>query len=161
VDLSEGLRLGMRRLVSGVCVISTRDENQRYAMTASSITSLSADPASLLVCVNKTAAIQPILTLGQAFAVNILSTNQEMVSNKCASKGLGEERFNEGNWQNHDSTNLPYLTDSQAIFFCEVDNDNYEYGTHQVVIGKIKDIIVPDISVDPLVYADGAYKRIS
>jgi flavin reductase (NADH) len=161
VELAEGLKLGMRRLASGVCVVTSKDDKQRYAMTASSVTSLSDSPASLLVCVNKTAAIQPVLTKGRAFSVNILSADQEAVSNKCASKGEGEERFSVGDWSEHTVTGLPYLPTSQATFFCEVDNEYYEYGTHQIAIGKIVDIVVPDISVDPLVYANGGYQRFS
>lgn len=159
--LSEGLRLGMRRLASGVCVITTCSDNSRYAMTASSVTSLSDSPASLLFCVNKTAAIQPFLKRGQAVAINILSANQEDVSNKCAQKNAAEERFSIGDWTTDEKTGLPYLLSSQAVFLCEVDNDLQEYGTHQIVIGRLNEVIIPDNDVDPLIYVDGAYQQIA
>ncbi len=34
MELGEGLRLGMRRLASGVCVVSTEADGKRFAMTA-------------------------------------------------------------------------------------------------------------------------------
>jgi len=127
-------------------------------MTASSVTSLSDNPASLLVCVNKTAAIRPILKKGQAFTVNILGVEHQDISNQCASKNSGEDRFTIGSWDSHD--NLPFLKDAQAVFFCHVDNEEYEYGTHQIVVGRLVKVIVPDTVVDPLIYSDGSYRRL-
>lgn len=150
----------MRRLVSGVCVVTTRVGEVRYAMTASSVTSLSDDPASLLVCVNKIAAMQPFLNKRQMITINILGAGQQAVSNKCAEKEAGDERFSVGEWKDDQETNLPYLTTAQAMFFCEVDNDNYEYGTHQVVIGKLTRAIIPDNPIAPLIYVDGAYQQL-
>lgn len=161
MELSDGLRLGMRRLASGVCVVTTCAEDSRYAMTASSVTSLSDSPASLLVCVNKTAAIQPFLSKGQPLAINILGADQEDVSNKCAQKNAGEERFEVGEWVEHEATQLPYLKSAQAVFFCEVDNENHEYGTHQIVIGRLTDTIIPDVDVDPLIYVNGQYQTLA
>jgi flavin reductase (NADH) len=160
MSLADALRSGMRRLASGVCVITTEADGARYAMTASSVTSLSDDPASLLVCVNKIAAMQPYLKKGQPIAVNILGTGHESVSNKCAEKEAGEERFAIGQWEKDAQTGLPYLSDAQAVFFCQVDNDNYEYGTHQVVIGRLTAAFVPEVDVDPLIYVDGAYQQL-
>lgn len=160
MSLAEALRTGMRRLASGVCVIATEVEGRRYAMTASSVTSLSDSPASLLVCVNKTAVMQPHLLKGQPLSVNILGVGHEAVSNKCAEPEAGEERFAIGQWQCDQETQLPYLGDAQAVFLCEVDNDGYEYGTHQVVIGRLTRLILPDIELDPLIYVDGGYRRL-
>ena len=119
------------------------------------------DPASLLFCVNKTAAIQPFLKKGQAVAINILGASQQDVSNKCAQKNAAEERFSVGEWGEHEKTELPYLTEAQAIFFCEVDNEQQEYGTHQIVIGRLTDIILPEGDVDPLIYVDGGYQELA
>ena len=50
--------IAMRFLASSVSVISTKDHSGNlYAMTASSVTSLTIDPPSVLVCVNNEASI--------------------------------------------------------------------------------------------------------
>jgi flavin reductase (DIM6/NTAB) family NADH-FMN oxidoreductase RutF len=157
--MKDALRLGMRRLAAGVCIISTQVDDRRYAMTASSVTSLSDDPASLLVCVNKEAAMQPWLHLGRMFVVNVLSQEQQNLSNLCASRDEGVERFSQGNWQ-LDAKGMPYLADAQANFFCRVDNDNYLYGTHQIVIGRLENVLISASDVNPLIYVDGAYAGI-
>lgn len=157
--MKEALRLGMRRLAASVCVISTQVGDKKYAMTASSVTSVSDSPASLLVCVNQEAAMQSVLSMGQPFVINVLSQAQQDVSNICASREEGVERFDVGNWK-QDESGLPYLEDAQASFFCDVDNDNYIYGTHQVVIGKLQKLLVSTDSVDPLVYVNGVYAAV-
>jgi flavin reductase (DIM6/NTAB) family NADH-FMN oxidoreductase RutF len=161
MQLDEGLRLGMRRLASGVCVVSCKVDRQRFAMTASSVTSLSDSPASLLVCVNASAAIKPFLVKGQAFAVNILGADQEEISNKCAGSSSGEERFSVGPWSRPDESGAPFLKKAQAVFFCEVDNDNYQYGTHHIVIGRLTNVVIPEVDAAPLIYANGQYQRIT
>ena len=129
-------------------------------MTASSVTSLSDSPPSLLVCVNKEAAMQPLLTPGQAFAVNILGDGHETIANKCAQKETGQERFDLGDWLDHPDTQAPYLASAQGVFICSVDNDNYIYGTHQIVIGRLLEVILPDVELDPLLYWNGDYQRL-
>ncbi|MFT6221838.1 MAG: flavin reductase (DIM6/NTAB) family NADH-FMN oxidoreductase RutF [Candidatus Endobugula sp.] len=159
-ELKESLRLGMRRLAAGVCVISTQVGGQRYAMTASSVTSVSDEPASLLVCVNQEASMYSLLAMGQPFVINVLSQAQQSVSNICAARDTGEERFSCGDWQNDDN-GMPYLADAQVNFFCRVDNDDYRYGTHQIVIGCLEKAIVSDDAVNPLVYVNGAYAAVT
>jgi flavin reductase (DIM6/NTAB) family NADH-FMN oxidoreductase RutF len=160
LELKENLRQGMRRLAAGVCVISTQVGGQRYAMTASSVTSLSDEPASLLVCVNKEASMYSLLAMGQPFVVNVLSQSQQDVSNICAARDAGEERFACGDWRK-DESDMPYLADAQVNFFCRVDNDNYNYGTHNIVIGCLEKTIISTDTANPLVYVNGAYAAVS
>ncbi|MFT5118066.1 MAG: flavin reductase (DIM6/NTAB) family NADH-FMN oxidoreductase RutF [Kiritimatiellia bacterium] len=158
--MKDALRLGMRRLAAGVCVVSTKVDGQSFAMTATSVTSVSDEPASLLVCINKETSMQPVLVMGQVFVVNVLSQAQQNVSNVCAGRGDMDERFSVGDWQQgHNDT--PYLVDAQASFFCRVDNDQYLYGTHQIVIGRLEKVIVSDEAVNPLIYINGGYTAIN
>jgi flavin reductase (NADH) len=129
-------------------------------MTASSVTSLSNSPASLLVCVNTSASIQPFLVKGQPFAVNILGAEDEQISNNCAGSCEGEERFAVGQWSDPDAEGAPFLKQAQAVFFCDVDNESYQYGTHYIVIGRLSSVLIPEVEFAPLVYANGKYQRI-
>ncbi|MBX2807259.1 MAG: flavin reductase family protein [Cellvibrionaceae bacterium] len=161
MSLSDNLKMGMRRLASGVCVVSSYKQSVRFAMTASSVTSLSDNPASLLMCINKEAAIQSVLVKGQPFAVNVLADGQQGISNKCAQRDAAEERFAVGQWLTRTSDQLPYLAAAQVVFFCEVDNSPYFYGTHQIVVGKLTEALISDDDVRPLIYVDGGYRVLS
>lgn len=157
VQLSSLMKHGMRRLAAGVCVLSIRTETgELFAMTVSSVTSVSDNPASLLVCINKQVSQQGHLsTLGNHFAINILSHDQQDISNLCAGREVGKDRSALGSWtQNADG--LPYLADAQAVFFCRVDMAS-AYGTHHIVVGLIHDVVVNDAPPTPLIYIDGRY----
>lgn len=161
IELGLAMKAGMRRLASGVSVLSSVDcEGQRYAMTVSSATSLSDDPASLLVCVHQNTAMYELLNQsGSHFAINILSANQEDVSNLCAGGAQGEERFAAGDWQ-EGFEGIPYLESAQSVFYCDTDA-SFDYGTHRIIVGKMKHILVSETAVDPLIYLDGGYHRLS
>ncbi|NIB41140.1 flavin reductase family protein [Pseudomaricurvus alkylphenolicus] len=160
VDLAQAMREGMRRLASGVCVLSTRDTQQHpLAMTATSVTSVSDEPASLLVCVNKSARIHQAITEGADFCINLLHQSQQEVSNRCAGGDQGESRFEVGNWVLDEG--LPYLSDGLAAFFCQQDK-LVPYGTHTIVIGTINRVLVSENDViDPLMYLNGGYQLLA
>ena len=156
-NLAVSMKLGMRRLASGVCVLSTRlPGDKRFAMTVSSVTSVSDSPASLLVCINQSVSQQGYLaTQGSQFAVNVLSVAHQDVSNLCAGREPNRDRFEVGNWEADDS-GMPVLSDAQAVFVCQTDQVT-TYGTHKIIVGAIHKVILNSAEVDPLLYADGSY----
>lgn len=156
-ELSSALKQGMRYLASGVCVITAQmSDGKRVAMTASSVTSVSDSPPSLLVCVNQQAKLDAALKDTNKFSVNILSRDQEEVSNKCARPSEGDSRFQCGNWVQDPDSNIYYLEDALAVFLCEK-KQVVAHGTHNIYIGDIWKVHVGDGSSDILVYANGAY----
>lgn len=156
-DLGTAMKLGMRRLASGIGVLSTRvDNGERFAMTVSSVTSVSDSPASLLVCVNTQVALEGHLsTPGAPFVINILSSEQQAISNRCAGFEGDKPRFSIGNWEEGRGS-LPYLKDAQASFFCESDKV-MTYGTHHIVVARILEVKIGELAIDPLIYIDGGY----
>jgi flavin reductase (DIM6/NTAB) family NADH-FMN oxidoreductase RutF len=160
-ELAVSMKLGMRRLASGVCVLATRlPSGERFAMTVSSVTSLSDAPASLLVCINRSVSQQDHLSQpGVAFSVNVLSVAHKEVSNACAGKLSGEERFDIGSWSNAEGKPL-YLKDALASFDCVID-EVVAYGTHNIVIAHIVNVRVSDDAVEPLLYVDGSYGELA
>jgi len=158
--LADALKKGMRNLASGVCVVTAlTEEGERVAMTASSVTSVSDKPPSLLVCVNKSAGIDSALTNTDAFSVNVLSKGQQEISNTCAKPTEGDSRFSVGNWVVDDQTGLSYLDDALSVFICEK-SQVVAYGTHNIYIGDIVKVQFGDGEPDILVYAKGEYHKI-
>lgn len=156
-DLAQAMKDGMRRLASSVSVISTRAEDgSKYAMTASSVTSVSDNPPSLLVCVNQSTRIAPVLSVGRRFAVNILGQLHQELSVICSTGEQGEQRFASDHWQTAPDQ-IPMLADAEAVFECEVDLVQ-AYGTHNIVVGRILAVRVLGDGPDPLIYLDGSYR---
>lgn len=156
-DLAQALRQGMRNLASGVCVITAQTaEGERVAMTASSVTSVSDNPPSLLVCVNTQARIDAAMQGTAGFTVNVLSKDQEAVSNSCAAPSEGDSRFQQGNWERDEASGLYYLHDAHAVFICEK-TQVVPYGTHNIYIGDIRKVVLGNSASELLVYANGGY----
>ncbi|VAV92745.1 hypothetical protein MNBD_ALPHA02-2076 [hydrothermal vent metagenome] len=152
--LKEHMKQAMGRLGASVTVITSHDGTQKYAMTATAVTSLSLDPPALLICVNRDNGLHHALSDGAGFCVNILYKDQQDISDTCAWKEKGEERFNIGDWQSSEG-NIPYLMNAQASIFCDLD-DTHVYGSHSIFIGKVKKVITRE-DIAPLMFVGGNY----
>lgn len=154
-DLKSSFRLGMRRLASGVSVITTLDDGQRHGMVATSTTSLSDDPASLLVCVNRSSnSYLPFVRSGIA-CVNVLSRAQQEIARRFASKEKRDERFAIGAWTAL-STGAPVLDDCLVSFDCVIDK-SIQYGTHEIFLCGIQNIRMSEAFEPALIYINGSY----
>jgi flavin reductase len=146
-------RRAMRTLTSAVSVVSTAHEGARFGMTATAVTSLSMDPPSLLVCINRAAGLHGPLLAARRFCLNILRADQAELAQAFGGGRAGEERFGLGDWR--DTDGLPALDGAQANVFCEVDAV-FRYATHSIVVGLVTAVRVSDV-VTPLIYQDGRY----
>jgi len=155
-DLSLGpsFKAAMRRLSSSVTIVSTRDGESRWGMTATAVTSLSADPPSVLVCVNRGASIRAHLRSEARLCVNLLSSEHAALSRAFSGEVEPERRFELGNWDDADD-GIPYLCDAMASLFCEIDQ-LIEYGSHSVAVGRVYSVKLGP-SASPLIYGDGRF----
>src|SRR5262245_32839032 len=79
VDLT-AFRAVMGRFATGVTVVATCDGSQRFGLTVNAFCSLSLDPPLVLVCIERTSRVHPLLLKSRIFAVNFLSEEQEHLS---------------------------------------------------------------------------------
>ena len=149
--------LAMRGITSTVTVISAKDGENKQAMTATSVVSLSLDPPTMLVCINHEALIHDVMKEEVGFCINILSVGKESVADICSIKGKERQRFLEGNWSELD--NIPYNKDSQSNMFCNCIKA-IECTTHTIYLGEIIEVFNQS-SFNPLLYKDGNYLTLS
>jgi flavin reductase len=157
-DLKSAFIAAMRRFAATVTIVTVCPKGERSGMTATAVASVSTDPPAVLVCVNRAASIRANLEIKTPFCINILATSHAAVSAAFGGKLTGAARFSVGNWD-EDPEGRVFLKDAQANLFCVVDS-TLDYGTHTVVIGKV-DAIRLHGAVDPLLYANGKYIRMS
>jgi flavin reductase len=154
MGLQELFRQSMRRFATTVSVITCASNGVRYGITATAVTSLCAEPASVLVCINSgTSVAIPLLREGE-FCVNLLQSSHVDVSQMFGGKAKGEERFRHGTWELSEG-GIPYLVGAQANMFCKVDGV-MPYGTHKIIIGRVASGQFAS-EITPLIYQDGAY----
>ena len=92
---------GMSRAVVSVSIVTTNDDAGRDVVTVSSMTTVSADPPAMLVCINNEAASVATIRKDDVFCNNILRDNQAELSNVFASfvDALGNAKFSHGKWE--------------------------------------------------------------
>ena len=143
----------MRGITSTVTVISAKDGENKQAMTATSVVSLSLVPPTVLVCINHEATIHNIMKEGLGFCINILSVGQEGLADVCSVKEREEQRFLEGSWSEFEG--IPYNEESQSNMFCNCIK-TIEHTTHTIYLGEIIKVFNQG-SFKPLLYKDGNY----
>lgn len=154
---AELFKLAMRRMASSVCVVTSVDNsNTPHAITATAISSLSLEPPTLLVCINRWAAIHTAVLEKKQFCINILNNAQKPVAEQCSRKQIDKDYLHRQFWR-RDKNGLPYLPDSLACVFCVLDRA-IEYSTHSIFFGLAGHSLVQG-EIAPLLYFDGQYFR--
>ena len=148
----------MRRLGGAVNIVTASDGAVWAGLTATAVTSLSAEPPRLLACINRQGVTYDIVSRGRTLAVNVLGCKHQSLAMRFA--GLsGEpetERFGDGDWHT-DVTGAPLLADALVGFDCRVESI-LDAGSHAIVIGNIEAVhIGAGAADDPLCYIDGQW----
>jgi flavin reductase (DIM6/NTAB) family NADH-FMN oxidoreductase RutF len=152
-------RGAMRHLAGGVSVITAGRGKEITGMTVTSVSSLSVEPACLIVSVNRESSSWPLVKRHGFFGVNILNADQIDVAERFTGKnGLkGAERFDGSEWITL-ASGVPLLAGALAAVDCEVE-DIVERHSHAIVIGRVLDLrLSPHTAA--LAYWQGRYVAI-
>jgi flavin reductase len=154
---TEEFKLGMRRLAGGVSLITSVFDGQPYGLVATSVASVSADPATLLVCVNQgTSAHGPIVQSGK-FCVNLLRHEDQGIAAPFGSRSRAAERFAHGDWTTTAGGALA-LASALAWFDCEIEQQVPSH-SHTIFIARVRQVhLGPDSP--PLVYFNQEYATV-
>lgn len=148
----KALRNAFGSYMTGVTVITAiTDDGKPVGFTANSFTSVSLDPPLLLVCPAKTLSSFDVFANCKYFTVNILSEDQQDVSNIFA--GSKEDRFNQIKWH-ADEQGSPVIEGALTHFSCKTDR-NLEAGDHHLLVGEVLDFKANEGR--GLGYASGGY----
>ncbi len=152
---SQQQRKIMGRFATGVTVASTRIGDETWGMTANGITSLSLDPPLVLLAVQKDVVSHGKFKEGGCFALNILTSEQQELSDRFAFKGPKD--FSGLDYTTGE-TGAPILADSLGWVDCRV-TEVLEGGDHDIFIGEI---VAGEVGTgEPLLYFNGKYARLA
>jgi len=151
-------RAGMRRFASSVCLITARYDDRRHGLVATSVSSLAAEPPSLIACVHRSASAHGPIRQAGMFCVNLLGTRHEELAVLFSDPDRRDRRFETSGWTTL-ATGAPVLADAVAAFDCRLDRV-VEHATHAILIGTVLDIRVDD-PCDPLIHADRRFTRLA
>ena len=146
-------RKAMRNYIYSVSILSNKNiDGELNAITVSSVTSISMEPPSLLVRINKRSRIHDTLIKNSDFCINLLNKNQQEISNICSTDSLYVKRFDHDKWN---TQTIPFLEEAQANIFCSIE-DLVPYHTHTIFIGRVLNAISND-KINTLSYVNGKY----
>jgi flavin reductase (DIM6/NTAB) family NADH-FMN oxidoreductase RutF len=133
---SQSFKATLAQWASGVTIVTSVYNGERVGITASSFTSLSANPPRVLICVAKRLYTHQAITESQVFAVNILTANQQEWGMRFA--GLLPEmadRFAGIEWFTAE-TGCPLLPDVLGWLDCRL-SAAHDGGDHTIFVGDV------------------------
>jgi 3-hydroxy-9,10-secoandrosta-1,3,5(10)-triene-9,17-dione monooxygenase reductase component len=139
---------------TGVTIISARNsEGRPFGVTCSSFNSVSLDPPLVLWSLAKNSYSRAAFEATPNWAVNLLSSDQETLSNKFAR--AGNDKFADVE-TDVGIAGVPLLTGCCARFQCATEFV-YEGGDHIILVGRVLAFDRSDRL--PLVFHSGQYNR--
>ena len=151
-------KLGMRSLAHAVNVITAAHGGRRYGMTATAVCSATAEPPTLLVCLNRYSATHAGVAASKAFCVNVLRAEDSELSNLFSGAQSGEGRFKAREWSKL-ATGSPILLDALVSFDCRLVKKVVQ-GSHTIFLGQVLQVVFGKKG-KPLLYADGQYAKLA
>ena len=140
---------------TGVTVVTAVHDGKIHGMTANAFCSVSLDPPMVLVCVEKSARMHDFVALSGAFAVNILSSEQEHLARHFSRRSrpiLGEFSY---------APHVPGVTGSPILarvagyLECRL-SGAHDAGDHTIYVGEVLESQA-FLDRQPLVYVRRQY----
>jgi flavin reductase (DIM6/NTAB) family NADH-FMN oxidoreductase RutF len=155
MDIRTSFIDGMSRAVTGVTVVTTNGPAGQFGQTVSAMSSVTADPPTLLVCIKTTSVIVDAIQQRQIFGVNVLRSDQRRVADTFAGRstwGVPYD-FSIAQWT-EEIEGAPLLLGAVSRFACRL-SQSVLVGTHLVMFGEVQ---AAEVSPgNPLLYARRSY----
>ncbi|BCH21518.1 flavin reductase family protein [Mesorhizobium sp. L-8-3] len=153
---SAEFRSAMRNVPGAVSIVTTGASPNRHGLTLTAGCSLSTDPSSVLVCVNKSAGGHDTIKGTGSFCWNILASGHDALAKRFSGQdgSKGDIRFDEVLWRKL-VTGAPSLIDAVCSFDCRV-TGAYDAGSHTIFVGEVVAQAM-NADLEPLIYVRGDF----
>jgi len=153
------LKAVMRRWASGVAILTSGSRRVRHGMTVSSFDSVSVEPPLVTVTLSNTARTKHLVDESGNFAINLLSENQQGLSERFAGRtGATEDRFY-GLEVFYTALEIPLLAEAMAWLECKVVH-LYAMPESTLYVGEVLSALKAEERL-PLVYFNRDYHGIT
>jgi flavin reductase (DIM6/NTAB) family NADH-FMN oxidoreductase RutF len=147
----------MANVAATVTVVTARSEDGPVGITVSAFTSVSADPAIVLICIDKVAASLAPLLAADGFTVNFLPEGTQETAMVFAMKGA--DKFGSVEWSDAATVVAgPLLGEAFQTLECET-VERTEIGDHWVIYGRV--VAESGEAGVPLLYLNRGFARIA
>jgi len=150
----------MGHFVTGVTVVTTFDEGRPQGITVNALSSVSLEPPLVMVALDRRRFITPSVREAARFAVNVLSEDQQALSDCFAGAPVepGRDLFCGAAWT-PGTTGLPLIDGAIATIECTV-VERFQAGDHELFIGRVDAMANAEPHPMPLLYYRRQYLKI-
>ncbi|GKX35586.1 MAG: monooxygenase [Rhizobiaceae bacterium MnEN-MB40S] len=154
---SREFRSALGLYASGITVIAGHDGREAIGFTCQSFHSVSMDPPLISFSVMRSSSSYPRIRETGKFSVNVLTRNQQSISNQFARKGV--DKWEGIEWSMLPSQN-PAIDGALLLLDCKIANE-HRAGDHYIVIGQVMRIHPGNHQdKEPLLYFNGEYRHL-
>jgi flavin reductase (DIM6/NTAB) family NADH-FMN oxidoreductase RutF len=140
--IGEAFRASMRLVASSISLVTARDSaGQWHGMAVTSAGSLSMEPPSMMVAVNRTASIYPVILETGRFTLNLMDEAHANLLEPFARSDMRDRRFAPDDWIEV-GLGGPVLKGALCSHVCRV-AETHDFGTHTVFFGTVDDLFLP------------------
>jgi flavin reductase (DIM6/NTAB) family NADH-FMN oxidoreductase RutF len=150
---AEAFRAAMRRVPTGVAVVTTYLDGVPKGFTANAFASVSVEPPTILICVNARSRTHPLISQAGRFCVNVLRLEQEALAVRFATPGEADPFA--GVPYRSEATGAPVFDEALAFFDCNL-TEELSASTHTIFLGGVVACGARDGA--PLGYFNGGYR---
>ncbi|RLQ88060.1 flavin reductase [Notoacmeibacter ruber] len=153
-------RDAMARFAGAVHVVTTDGDAGKRGVTIIAGCSVSDDPPTVLVCLNRHNPANDAFIENGRFALNTLPSGKMDLADAFAgfTKEPQDARFARGDWTTLE-TGAPVLSDAASVFDCEIEHV-HDHATHRVLFGRVAALAIGP-SLAPLIYYNRGYRLLS
>lgn len=145
-------RKAMRHVATGVTVVTSLRDGEPRGITVNALASVSLEPPSLLICINREARSYLFISTSRVFCVNVLAGEQRALAEHFSGK-VRDRQFDDVAYR-IDTTGAPVLEGTIAHFDCALAHE-YQFGSHSILIGRVLSCAARPGS--PLGYFNGGF----
>ncbi|WP_162907108.1 flavin reductase family protein [Allorhizocola rhizosphaerae] len=130
-------REALRRIASGVTVLTVNHDGLRHGTTVSAIVPVSRDPLVLGACLRSPSGFTRMAKAAKRFCVNVLAEEQGWLASRFADpqRRPGDAQFQAVAWRACTLTGAPLLEGCLAHMTCEV-LDDHHIGDHDLLVAQ-------------------------
>jgi len=152
----ESFRAALRTFASSVSVVTALDEKGiPRGLTCSAVCSLSMEPPSMLICVNRQNSSLRAIRHSGGFVINLLKAGRSDLSDTFASSSPA--KFAAAKWYPSPVSGLPVLVaDALAIIDCSLQAE-IVIGSHVLIVGTVRRSETSPDADSPLIYLCKTY----
>ncbi|WCM22541.1 flavin reductase [Paraburkholderia bryophila] len=158
--LRERFRDAMSRVPAAVHILTSDGAAGRCGLTATAVLSVSDEPPTVLISLNRTSVSAQRLLANEVFCVNTLGAEDAFLADVFAGRTAlqRDDRFSAGEWGEL-VTRSPVLATARAAFDCRLIATTHA-ATHQLLVGEVLAMHGSTGGEDSLIYLNRGFRHV-